>query len=533
MSHHDQEDAGDPTPASSVAVGTDESEPLLTGTAEAHGDASASVNAEPGDTVRDSSPSSSYSSYTSSSSSSSSSYSSYTSSSSSSSSSSYDSDDDDDEKGGDKSENNKTKDKGDTATLLDVVLCNTKGKGATVFSSSVNLSNAILGSGLLSLPFAIASVGLIPGLMFIVIFGGLAFLGAHLLMCTSRTLEELHRGKEFPEVTFYTVAVRIHPKLPYLVDLAVMISNGFSLTGYLIVISDMLPDIIKALWPSCPDFMDSYKFWQLMAILFIGPLCFFKKFDSFRFASIGAMVAVFYLVGLTIAMYFMAPAEVVREPIQLVAISTDVFSSMPIFIFAFGCCTNVFPVFYELRTRRYFKANFALTNAIFFTGVIYVIEGSFGYASVGPNVDSNVINSYPVDMLSVTFARIFMVFLVSFSYPLQVYPIRKCIDSTLFAGRKPDNWYPNVRHVLETFFWLILTFLFAFFFRELDIVLSLAGSLGSTLTTYLLPGVFYWFYHQKPYWHFRRIVALSIALFGVFGGLLCATFTLLNEYLFT
>jgi hypothetical protein len=52
---------------------------------------------------------------------------------------------------------------------------------SSIAASIVNLSNTIVGSGMLALPFALASCGYVLGFFFLVLFGCLSSLGLHLL----------------------------------------------------------------------------------------------------------------------------------------------------------------------------------------------------------------------------------------------------------------------------------------------------------------------------------------------------------------
>jgi hypothetical protein len=66
------------------------------------------------------------------------------------------------------------------------------------------------------------------------------------------------------------------------------------------------------------------------------------------------------------------------------------------------------------------------------------LVGVLGYASFGSAVGSNIIAMYPNDGV-VCFARIAIVILVAFSYPLQVHPCRAAIDKVFTRTPRPEE----------------------------------------------------------------------------------------------
>ncbi|KAH3765596.1 transmembrane amino acid transporter protein [Pelomyxa schiedti] len=400
-----------------------------------------------------------------------------------------------------------------------------------MFSAVANFSNTILGAGMLGIPFAFAQLGLIPGIILLVVFGGLSLSGLHLLSCCGNKNEQhMQEGSTLSEVNYYSVAFMVHRRLPIVVDLAVAIKCLGVLISYLIIASDLLPAIIANIWSDSPSFLQDYRFWQPVVWAFaMAPLSFLKKIDSLKYASVGALISVLYLVALTTTIFFMKSVE--GDPIELFTLSIKAVAVIPIFVFAYTCHQNLFTIFSELGYDRYRRVNIAILTSITFAGAMYITIGSMGYSTIGPGVKSNVINSYPTDMPAVTVARVFIVFLVTLSYPLLLHPSRKCFDS-LFFSSKPATWWPRLRHLIITVALLMTSFLIAFFFRKLDVVLGLVGATGGTLICFILPGSFYFRLHPLPRFHFRRIMAFLLALFGVIMALVCVTTILVNEFFF-
>ena len=111
-----------------------------------------------------------------------------------------------------------------------------------------------------------------------------------------------------------------------------------------------------------------------------------------------------------------------------------------------------------------------------------------GYATYGDAVLSNVLAGYPVNSV-VEATRLFFSCLAVFSFPMQLHPARSAALALCTAwGAGPAT---NARFELVT--WLLLGAALAVALKvsDLGIVLGVVGATGSTLVTYVLPGIIY------------------------------------------
>ena len=86
---------------------------------------------------------------------------------------------------------------------------------ASAISCYTNLTNTIIGSGVLGLPFAIANTGLVLGILLLVASGVLAFFSLHLLSISASKIPS--------PASFYAVTEASVPQLTFLIDLAVTV----------------------------------------------------------------------------------------------------------------------------------------------------------------------------------------------------------------------------------------------------------------------------------------------------------------------
>ena len=88
-------------------------------------------------------------------------------------------------------------------------------KEASIFSSMMNLSNTILGTGLLGLPYAIAKTGYVLSLVLLIVMATLSFIGLN-LSCSAAKVKS-------PNASYYTLAEMSVPRAKKLVDIAVAV----------------------------------------------------------------------------------------------------------------------------------------------------------------------------------------------------------------------------------------------------------------------------------------------------------------------
>lgn len=193
--------------------------------------------------------------------------------------------------------------------------------------------------------------------------------------------------------------------------------------------------------------------------------------------------------------------------------------------------------------------------------VIYHIIGVLGYLTFGNSVGSNIIQMYDDGML-VTIGRIAIVVLVMFSFPLQCHPCRACLDKVLIAisnfwestrfGKPSDpSQYSSLsgqnqdddgtlaspeelddhgnpiivqsefKFIVMTLSILLGSYIIAITVSELEVVLSLVGSTGSTAISFILPGIFYWKLHAHHPWDVRKVLSVCLTVYGSMVMIIC------------
>ena len=179
----------------------------------------------------------------------------------------------------------------------------------------------------------------------------------------------------------------------------------------------------------------SRRFWVVGALASVLPFSFYQTLDELKRASALALVFVFMLVGM-IVMY----ANDIADPCASTSIDScrgeivpftdfpSTMSKVPIFVFAFTCQQNIFPIVNEMELLSQRRLDIVISTAIGIALVLFCVVAVEGYTTFGSFVRGDILLNYP-ENFQVTFLRICVAIMLSLHYPLQLDPSRRCILS--------------------------------------------------------------------------------------------------------
>ncbi|KAJ8654918.1 hypothetical protein O0I10_009312 [Lichtheimia ornata] len=399
---------------------------------------------------------------------------------------------------------------------------------ASPMSCSINLLNTILGTGLLAMPAALASIGLIPGILVVMLSAAASGMGLFFLsQCASRT--------DGRHASFFAISKLTWPGMAIFFDLAIAIKCFGVGVSYLIIIGDLMPQVVASFSDYAQDpILTDRRFWiTVFMASAILPLSFLRKLDSLKYTSLVALIAVVYLCTIVLYYFFSISNPVHPPVIEYATFSSDFFSRLPVFVFAFTCHQNIFSVYNELKDNSQRQINSVIRYSIGTACTIYEAIGILGYLTFGKDVLGNIILEYPPSIF-VAGGRLAIVILVVFSYPLQAHPCRASLDKIL-AWRTPEARGLKVppppsaiKYFIMTTAILIGSYALAITVTQLDVVLAFVGSTGSTTISFILPGLFYYKIHENDPWKPGKITAVCLAIYGVMVMCICLTFNILK-----
>ncbi|KAF9047146.1 hypothetical protein BDZ89DRAFT_978893 [Hymenopellis radicata] len=410
---------------------------------------------------------------------------------------------------------------------------------ATIVSCVSNLCNTIIGSGMLTFPLAMASAGILPGMITCLFSGVVAAFGLYLLsLCATKAP---HR-----RASFFTVAQLTFPKAAIFFDAAIATKCFGVSISYLIIIKGLMPNVVASLYHDIlpgtpvPGWALSGRNWITLFMIPLVPLAFLRHLHSLRHTSYIALFSVGYLILIVITSYFW-PLEDMPEPgeVHFVHFTPSFVSTFPVQVFAFTCAQNLFPLYNELKSNTQSRMNIIVGTSIGTATLTYEVIAVFGYLTFGSKVGANIIAMYPSTSVFIAVGQLAIVVLVLFSYPLQVHPCRNCLDKVFHAGQvKSDDHedsndehavvdMSSLKHSILTAAIVINGFAIAYFVDDLQMVLSFVGSTGSTTLSFILPGLFYWkLTRNDESVKTLNSLALALMIYGCFIFVFCLGFNI-------
>ncbi|KAL0962970.1 hypothetical protein UPYG_G00347830 [Umbra pygmaea] len=418
--------------------------------------------------------------------------------------------------------------------------------GHTSFGMSVfNLSNAIMGSGILGLSFAMANTGIV--LFMILIFGVaiLSLYSVHLLLVTA---------KEGGSLIYEKLGERAFGWPGKMAAFgSITLQNIGAMSSYLFIVKYELPEVIRAFMSieksSGEWFLNGNYLVVFVSMGIILPLCLLKNLGYLGYTSgfsLGCMV--FFLVVLiykkynlpcpmpfmyqhanysmngthlgpyplpntsalmdfsradmstaphpdgyhTSGVHFEPHADDVEEmctPKYFVFNSQTAYT-VPILAFAFVCHPEVLPIYSELKDRSQKKMQNVSNLSILAMLVMYVLSALFGYLTFYENVEAELLHTfikvYRTDLM-LLLVRLAVLTAVTLTVPIVLFPIRSSINTMLFSQRE-FSW---IRHLLIATFLLVFNNLLVIFVPTIRDIFGFIGSSAATMLIFILPAAFY------------------------------------------
>ncbi len=124
--------------------------------------------------------------------------------------------------------------------------------------------------------------------------------------------------------------------------------------------------------------------------------------------------------------------------------------------------------------------------------VLFTMLGSAGYLSFGELVNANILETFPSDDIIIGMSRGLFSAAMVFSYPMNQFMARLCLDRAIFVKGLKQGDYPSLfRHLVITLSIWGSIVVIVMFTDDLSFVLSLTGAVSGSTIGYILPPLAY------------------------------------------
>uniref|UniRef100_A0A3Q1BID4 Amino acid transporter transmembrane domain-containing protein n=1 Tax=Amphiprion ocellaris TaxID=80972 RepID=A0A3Q1BID4_AMPOC len=382
-------------------------------------------------------------------------------------------------------------------------------EGKTSFGMSVfNLSNAIMGSGILGLSYAMSNTGIVLFLILLTCIACLSCYSVHLLLRSAgvvgiRAYEQLgFRAFGHPGKILAAVVITLHniggKTLVYIA----------AMSSYLFIVKYELPLVIQAFLGQTSSseqwFMNGNYLIIIVTACIILPLAMMKHLGYLGYTSgFSLSCMVFFLSAVIYKRFNIAcPLEVFGNYSLNTAIPEDTCTAkfftinqetaytIPILAFAFVCHPEVLPIYTELSnpTKRRMQNIGNVSILGMFT--MYFFTAIFGYLTFYENTEAELLHTYnkvdPLDTL-ILCVRLAVLVAVTLTVPVVLFPIRRALLQLLFPG-KPFHW---LRHIAIAVCLLFAVNLLVILVPNIRDIFGITGATTAPTLIFILPGLFY------------------------------------------
>uniref|UniRef100_A0AAQ6A2K4 Amino acid transporter transmembrane domain-containing protein n=1 Tax=Amphiprion ocellaris TaxID=80972 RepID=A0AAQ6A2K4_AMPOC len=367
-------------------------------------------------------------------------------------------------------------------------------EGKTSFGMSVfNLSNAIMGSGILGLSYAMSNTGIVLFLILLTCIACLSCYSVHLLLRSAgvvgiRAYEQLgFRAFGHPGKILAAVVITLH--------------NIGAMSSYLFIVKYELPLVIQHIYQHW--FMNGNYLIIIVTACIILPLAMMKHLGYLGYTSgFSLSCMVFFLSVIYKRFNIACPLEVFGNYSLNTAIPEDTCTAkfftinqetaytIPILAFAFVCHPEVLPIYTELSnpTKRRMQNIGNVSILGMFT--MYFFTAIFGYLTFYENTEAELLHTYnkvdPLDTL-ILCVRLAVLVAVTLTVPVVLFPIRRALLQLLFPG-KPFHW---LRHIAIAVCLLFAVNLLVILVPNIRDIFGITGATTAPTLIFILPGLFY------------------------------------------
>ncbi|XP_042258197.1 sodium-coupled neutral amino acid transporter 3 isoform X1 [Thunnus albacares] len=433
-------------------------------------------------------------------------------------------------------------------------------EGKTSFGMSVfNLGNAIMGSGILGLAYAMANTGILLFWFLLSAVAALSCYSIHLLLKSSGI-----------------VGIRAYEQLGYrafgtpgkmAAGIAITLQNIGAMSSYLYIVKSELPLVIQAFLKADPNsdvwYLNGNYLVIMVSASVILPLALMKQLGYLGYTSgFSLSCMVFFLTAVTYKKFqipcpfeeFSANStsalhslnisshsheynnDLVHEDDdshcgpRMITINSQTAYTIPILAFAFVCHPEVLPIYTELSNPTQKRMQRVSNISIFVMYSMYFLAALFGYLTFYDKVEPELLHTYsridPYDTL-ILCVRVAVLTAVTLTVPIVLFPVRRAIMQMLFPT-KSFNW---LRHIGIALVLLTLINMLVIFAPNILGIFGIIGATSAPCLIFIFPAVFYLRIVPKedePLSSVPKIVALCFAALGISFMVMSLSFIIID-----
>ncbi|XP_023666234.1 sodium-coupled neutral amino acid symporter 2-like [Paramormyrops kingsleyae] len=425
--------------------------------------------------------------------------------------------------------------------------------GTTSFGMSVfNLGNAIMGSGILALSYAMANTGIALFVILLVSVLIFSLYSVHLLLKTAN-----EGGALVYEQLGYK-AFGLPGKLA--ASISITVQNIGAMSSYLYIVKYELPEVIQAFLGMHENsgewYLNGDYLMLIVSFVLILPLSLLRNLGYLGYTSGFSLLCMVFFLIVVIYKKFQITCSMLNKDSENVTLgiadshseqnltayeddactpkyfvhNSQTAYAIPILTFAFVCHPAVLPMYEELKDRSRKKMQNVANVSFLSMFIMYLLAALFGYLSFYGNVEPELLHTYrrifKFDVV-LLIVRLAVLTAVTLTVPVVLFPIRTSVNQLLCAS-KDFSW---IRHGIITFILLGGTNVLVIFVPSIRDIFGVIGASAAGMLIFILPSAFYIkLVKKEPMNSIQKIGAVLFLILGFVVMISCMSLIMLDWF---
>lgn len=403
----------------------------------------------------------------------------------------------------------------DTTKFSRIVFTTRDGERQTRFRTFINLTNALLGAGVIVVSATYETAGLGPGTLLLLFSCFLCYVSGSILISLQLDL----RAETHEEMAFEMFG----PVMRVIVSIIKIIFTVCFTSSYLVIGVDQIESWLR-----------NFDFALVKSGHWIALLCGYTLLPvaltiprsitllkQFQIVTVGLIIL--YAVSITIRAF--------NEPIPVAGVtgfrvSMSLFTAFGADLMTFSLPVIMMPVIYGYRPDMV-KRQTIMGSSLVFCFVVIAVPGIMGYLLKGEKTESDILNSFPDDDALMVIVRIAMFCVATFSYPMLNADIVGSIGAICFNNGVPEYMTLKQRAIIIPLVNLV-SFLGAVVSVDIQPIIAIGGSLGVCFIGMVFPAMYKLRLGKTRKRIWKVIFYVLFAIFGCVAGVIC-TYTSIRD----
>ncbi|XP_071978771.1 putative sodium-coupled neutral amino acid transporter 11 [Engystomops pustulosus] len=373
---------------------------------------------------------------------------------------------------------------------------------SNVFWAGFNLINAILGTGMIGLPYSMKLAGLPLGILLLL---GVAYVTDYsmILLIKAGGMSGTSTYQALVSRTFGFPGYLLLSVLQFLYPFAAMIS-------YNIITGDILPKIFQRIPGVTSRSILADRHFAILSttIAITLPIALYRNMQ--RLGKVSLMSLLFTIIVLLIVITRTSTLTIPHTDGAWVFAKWNAIQAVGVMSFVFMCHHACFLIYGSLE-KGTVKSWSNITHVSMIISLIISVQYSvFGYVTFTGYTQGDLFENYCKDDDLATAGRFFYAMTIILTYPMECFVAREVISNVFFAGT-----LSTLHHFVVTLLVVSVTTVVSLFSDCLGLVLELNGILSATPLVFIIPTACYLKLSADHWYHWNNAMPCFILLLGI------------------